>query len=135
MDEYAEKSGMAKDTLLSVLEKAKSALLSKRNARPRPFKDDKILTSWNGLMIHLMARAGSTWEDPRFTQSALKTAQFLKDRLYKDGRLMRRWRDNEARFSAGLDDYAFLIKGLLTLFEEGMGRGVAQVGSRVDGMG
>jgi uncharacterized protein len=52
---------------------------------------------------------------------AKKTAQFIKDNLWKDGRLLRRWREGEARFQAGLDDYAFLIKGLLSLFDEGEG--------------
>ncbi len=96
------------------LESCKKILFEERSKRNRPFKDDKILSSWNGLMIDAMASTG-------YTDAALKAAEFIKKNLWKEGRLFRRFRDGEARFSAGLDEYAFMIKGVLSLYEAGMG--------------
>ena len=72
-------------------------------------------------MIDAMVKAALPLHKPRFREAALNAAVFLKNNLWKDGHLFRRWRDNEARFSGGIDDYAFLIKGLISLFEEGCG--------------
>ena len=68
-----------------------------------------------------MAKGGSILGKETYTQAALKTAEFLFANLYKEGHLKRRWRENEARFEGGIDDYAFLIKGLITLFELDLG--------------
>jgi uncharacterized protein YyaL (SSP411 family) len=89
-----------------------------REKRVRPGLDDKVLTSWNGLMIHALARLGAVTANPRFVEMASRAAAFIDANLVrKDGRLLRRWRDGEARFEASLDDHAFLAFGLLGLFE------------------
>jgi uncharacterized protein YyaL (SSP411 family) len=103
------------------LAKARAQLIKRRNFRQHPFKDDKIITSWNGFMIDAMIRAAVPLKKPMFKEAALNAANFIKTSLWKEGHLLRRWRDNEERFAGGLDDYAFLIKGLISLFEEGCG--------------
>ncbi len=119
--EFAEMQGRPASEIEEILSKAKSKLIEKRKSRQRPFKDDKILVSWNGLMIDSLVRAAVPLRTPIYKDAAVKSANFIKDNLWKEGHLLRRWRDNEARFPGGLDDYAFLIKGLISLFEEGCG--------------
>ena len=119
--DFAERAAQPVSELLSRLDKDCAALLRCRNARPRPFKDDKILSSWNGLVIDAMIKAASALSEPRYEEAAIKAAEFIRNRMWKEGRLLRRWREKEARFSAGLDEYAFLIKGVLSLFDEGQG--------------
>ncbi len=92
-------------------------LLQFREKRERPFKDDKVLTAWNGLMVSAMAKATQVLQDDRYLRAAQKSAQFVKTNLYKKGKLARRFRDNEAKFTASLDDYAYLIQGLIDLYE------------------
>jgi uncharacterized protein YyaL (SSP411 family) len=104
------------------LAECRKILLEKRNQRPHPFKDDKILTSWNGLMIYSLTYAGFTFSEPRFIQAAIKACDFLKTYLWNRKELFRRYRDGNALPSGTLDDYAFLIRGLIALFEYGQGR-------------
>ncbi|MBL4665042.1 MAG: thioredoxin domain-containing protein [Nitrospinaceae bacterium] len=92
-------------------------LLQFREKRERPFKDDKVLTAWNGLMISAMAKAAQVFQDEVYLRAAQKSAQFIKANLYKNGKLARRFRDSEAKFTASLDDYAYLIQGLVDLYE------------------
>jgi uncharacterized protein len=92
-------------------------LLRLREKRERPFKDDKVLTAWNGLIISAMAKAAQVFGDEEYLRAAQKSAQFIKTNLYKNGKLARRFRDNEAKFTASLDDYAYLIQGLIDLYE------------------
>jgi uncharacterized protein YyaL (SSP411 family) len=92
-------------------------LLQIREKRERPFKDDKVLTAWNGLMISAMAKAAQVLQDEKYLKAAQKSAQFIKENLYENGKLARRFRDSEAKFTASLDDYAYLIQGLIDLYE------------------
>ena len=120
-EEFAALKGIAPEQLSSHLASARATLFKRREMRPHPFKDDKILCSWNGLMIDTLMKAGIAFDQSRFNEAAVKAATFIKKEMWKEGRLLRRFRDGEARFDAGLNDYAFLIKGVLTLFEEGSG--------------
>jgi hypothetical protein len=101
------------------LSASRQKLLTQREKRPRPHLDDKILTSWNGLMISAFARGYQVLNDPRYLQAAQRAAQFITTKLYdtSSGKLFRRWRDDEARFDGSLEDYAFLTAGLLDLYE------------------
>lgn len=121
LKEIADLLKVPYDVLERKIEELNQKMLERRNQRPRPFKDDKIITSWNGLMIDAFAKAGFALKEPRYLEAAVKSAQFLKNHLWKEGKLLRRYRDGEAKFPAVLDDYAFLIKALLTLFEVGAG--------------
>jgi uncharacterized protein YyaL (SSP411 family) len=121
LEEFSEQKGKSAAEVNVLIRQAKEKLFQKRALRPLPFKDDKILTSWNGLAIDVMVQAGSAFNLPQYREAAVKTAHFIKAHLYQEGRLLRRWRDGEARFTAGIDDYAFLIKGVLSLFSAGCG--------------
>jgi len=115
--EFAQMVGLEEGKLHDLFHKLKQKLFEKRNQRVKPFKDDKVITSWNGLMIHSLAKAGFCFGEGPYLQAAKETAHWIRDHLIIDGQLKRRYRDGDARFNAGLDDYAFLIRGLLSLFE------------------
>jgi hypothetical protein len=90
----------------------------RREQRVHPFKDDKVLTSWNGLMIAAMAMGGRILQEPRYIQAAEKAAEFVFHKLVdKNGRLLARYRHGETAYPAYLDDYAYLIWGLIELYE------------------
>jgi uncharacterized protein YyaL (SSP411 family) len=121
IEEFAQLRHLPIEELRSILDKARLKMLKMRQMRQRPLKDDKIIVSWNGLMIDALIKASTLLKKAHYKESAIKTANFIKTYLCKEGKLMRRWRENEARFLGGIDDYAFLIKGLISLFEEGCG--------------
>ncbi len=89
-----------------------------REDRVHPYKDDKVLTAWNGLMIAAMAYGARVLEDRRYKVAAENAVSFIKKHLIReDGRLLARYRDGEAAYPAYIDDYAFLIWGLIELYE------------------
>ena len=88
-----------------------------QRAKGHPHKDDKILTSWNGLMIAALARGGAVLGEADFTAAAVKAVDFIYSKLMRsDGRLLARYRDGEAAYPGYLDDYAFMVWGLLELY-------------------
>lgn len=95
----------------------RNKLFAIREQRIRPLLDDKQLTSWNGLMISALARAGRVLGQDRPIELASRAAASLKRNLWQNGRLFRRYRDGHVGFDATLDDYAFLIEGLLELYQ------------------
>jgi uncharacterized protein YyaL (SSP411 family) len=99
------------------LEGARQTLLVVRAGRPRPLRDDKVLTAWNGLMIAALSQAHQILDEPRYRDAAVRAAEFVLSRLHRDNRLLRRWRAGEAAVGAHLTDYAFLIHGLIDLYE------------------
>jgi uncharacterized protein YyaL (SSP411 family) len=101
------------------LENARRRLLQIRAARPRPRLDDKAITAWNGLMISAFARAAQVLDEPGFLLSAQKARSFLKKNCYQaeTGKLLRRFRAGEAAIDGYAEYYAFLIQGLLDLYE------------------
>jgi uncharacterized protein YyaL (SSP411 family) len=121
LQEFADVRGIPLEQIQTSLNRVRSQLFQKRALRSRPFKDDKIICSWNGLMIDALMKGAMSLNKPLYLEAAVKAAAFLETHLMRDGHLFRRWRDGEARFAGGLDDYAFVIKGFLTLFEGGCG--------------
>ncbi|HET9446727.1 MAG TPA: thioredoxin domain-containing protein, partial [Steroidobacteraceae bacterium] len=101
----------------SRLAAARRILLSKRNARVWPGRDEKILTSWNGLAIAGMAVAARVLGRPDFADSATRAVDFIRRELFRDGRLLAVHKDGQSRFAAYLDDYAFLLDALLELLQ------------------
>lgn len=93
------------------------ALFKIRQKRTPPHKDDKILTSWNGLMIGALARGYQVLGEEKYLKAAQAAAHFIRARLFKEGKLLRRFREEESLYAGTLDDYAFLIDGLLHLYE------------------
>ncbi|MBI4355063.1 MAG: thioredoxin domain-containing protein [Candidatus Omnitrophica bacterium] len=99
-----------------LLASAKAKLFAARAHRPRPHRDDKVLTDWNGLMIGALAYGGAALDEPRYTEAAADAARFVLSRLQQDGQVRHRYRDGEAAIPGYLDDYAFLAWGLLELY-------------------
>jgi len=99
------------------LASARRTLFEARSRRIWPGRDEKILTAWNGLMIEGMASAGRHLGRVDFVASAERTLDFIRARLWRDGRLLAVYKDGQARLSAYLDDYAFLIDGILELLQ------------------
>jgi uncharacterized protein YyaL (SSP411 family) len=99
-------------------EEIRRRLYDTRAARVWPGLDDKRLTGWNALMLAALAEAGAVMGNPEYLEAARACATFLLEELRgPDGRLLRTWKDGEARIDAFLEDYAFLLDALLTLYE------------------
>ena len=100
-----------------VVEESRELLYAARAKRPAPARDEKILTAWNGLMISAYAQASMGLHSPDYAVKAARAATFVLSKLRTNGRLQRSFKDGEAHYDAYLDDYAFLVAGLLDLFE------------------
>lgn len=103
------------------LKSCKKKLLKERDKRVHPFKDDKIICSWNGLMIFSLAHAGAALEKSEYLKAAIKAATFIQAHLSKEGQLIRCWREGEGDLPSDLDGYAFTIRAALALFQTGQG--------------
>ncbi len=103
---------------LEFVEACRQKLFENREKRPHPFKDDKVLTSWNGLMIAALAIGGRVLGKDQYTLAAEKAAKFILSNLIdKDGRLLAVYRDSASPVKGYADDYTFMIWGLLELYE------------------
>lgn len=96
---------------------ARKKLFDIREKRPRPHRDDKIITAWNGLMISAFARAAQAFGESAYLETAERAAQFAQSHLARGGALLRNYRDGAGDVPGFADDYAFLIQGLLDLYE------------------
>jgi uncharacterized protein YyaL (SSP411 family) len=101
------------------LDAARRRLSDARRSRPRPPRDDKVLVAWNGLTLSALARAAQVFDEPSYREAAETAAGFVEAHLYdpKSGSLRRRYRQGNADIEGLLEDYAFLIQGLLDLYE------------------
>ena len=99
------------------LEAARGRLLAARVTRPRPPRDEKILTAWNGLLLAALAEAGAVLERADYLEAARANAELLTRELLVDGRVRRTYREGEARLNGYLEDYACLAHGLLALYQ------------------
>ena len=116
--ETAKRLQLSEADLRQRLEASRKQLFAVRKTRIHPFKDDKILTDWNGLMIAAFAKAGQALEAPAYVEAATKAADFLLRNLRDaDGRLYKRYRQGQAGLTAHVNDYAYVIWGLLELYE------------------
>ena len=128
IDDIAKETGKSNDQVVEVLNSARLKMFEARLARPRPHRDDKILTAWNGLMIGAFARMsrllrGRGWDgrsagEP-YLNAARRCAGFVRERMWnaRTSVLLRRYRDGSADIEGYADDYAYLIAGLLELFQ------------------
>ena len=101
-----------------LLQSARNKLFVAREKRIRPGRDEKILVSWNALAIRGMARAGRVFGRADWTASARRALEFIRARMWRDGRLLATYKDGKAHLNAYLDDYAFLISAVLELLQE-----------------
>ena len=116
-EERAAALGLAPEKLADVLAECRQMLFEYREKRVHPHKDDKILTAWNGLMIAALAQGAAVLTDSSLLAAAQQAESFIRGKMFRaDGRLLARYRAGEAAFEGYLDDYAFLILGLLELY-------------------
>jgi uncharacterized protein len=121
--DVAKDQNLSEEELTTKLAALRGKLLAVRDKRPRPFLDTKVLTAWNGQMIAGLAVAAQTFKEPEYAKAAVRAADFVLSNLRtKDGRLLRTYslkadRKPEAKLNAYLDDYAFLVHGLLSLHD------------------
>ncbi|HKK16791.1 MAG TPA: thioredoxin domain-containing protein, partial [Gammaproteobacteria bacterium] len=111
----ADELSISREEAEKRLKKARAILLQTRNKRVWPGRDEKILTSWNGLMIKAMATAATVFNEPRYHDSACRSVAFIRETLWQDGRMLATYKDGKAHLNAYLDDYAFIIDGILAL--------------------
>ena len=108
------------DELLETAARVKPALYRARQQRISPALDDKVITAWNGMMLSAISEAARVFDEPRYREAAMRTADFLlQTHTLPDGRLLRTSRAGRAHLNAYLEDYAYLAEGLLDLYEAG----------------
>jgi uncharacterized protein YyaL (SSP411 family) len=116
-EDIAAQTERPREDVEELIESGRAKLFAARSQRVAPGRDEKILTSWNGLMIAGMARAGRILGREDFVESASGALAFLRDNLWKDGRLFATSKDGNTRLNGYLDDYAFLAWGVLELLQ------------------
>ena len=117
LEELATEFALDAAEISKRLDDARAKLLGVRERRIRPGRDEKILTSWNGLMIRGMAIAARHLQAPEYAESAERALDFIRTTLWRDGRLVATYKDGKAHLNAYLDDYVFLIDGILELLQ------------------
>jgi uncharacterized protein len=120
LEDVASSTGLAVTDVEASLRRSREALRARRSTRPRPHLDDKVLTAWNGLMIAAFARAARVLDGgARFLDDARRAAEFVRVKLWdgSTGVLLRRYRKGEAGVEGYAEDYAYLVHGLLELFQ------------------
>jgi len=117
LPEIATRFEMTETDLRGKVDGIRQRLLEVRALRPAPLRDDKILTAWNGLMISAYAQAAFAFSEPAYAEAAGKAARYILDEMRIDGRLQRSSLKGVASGEGYLDDYAFLIAGLMDLYE------------------
>ncbi|MGH8612506.1 MAG: thioredoxin domain-containing protein [Gammaproteobacteria bacterium] len=115
--EVAKTAGLEAGALSQNLDDARRRLLSVRNARVWPGRDQKVLSSWNALMIKGMAVAGRVLQQENYLRSAERALDFIHDTMWREGRLLATYKDGKAHLDAYLDDHAFLIDAVLALLQ------------------
>ncbi|MGY0692095.1 thioredoxin domain-containing protein [Virgibacillus sp. FSP13] len=115
--EFARENNLSYESLQNELEQAREPLLETREKRVYPHVDDKILTSWNGLMIAALAKAGKVFGEKQYILKAEKAITFIEEKLFQDDRLKARYRDGEVKYNGYIDDYAFLLWAYIELYD------------------
>jgi hypothetical protein len=113
----AEALKKGEDQLNQILERGRTRLFEARESRVKPFRDEKILTAWNGLMLSAFAEAAGILGNKDYLAVAKTNANFILDKLQQDGRLLRTWKDGRCKLNAYIEDYANVADGLLQLYQ------------------
>ncbi len=114
---FSKNHNISINKLKKIITQSGQKLYQHRQKKPPPLRDEKIITAWNGLMISAFAKAGLVLNNKEYIKQAVKTSHFILNNLYKQGRLYRSFKDGRASHNAYLNDYTFLIAGLLDLYE------------------
>jgi uncharacterized protein YyaL (SSP411 family) len=116
LETVATEAGITTDELSATIERSVPILLTEREKRTRPGRDEKVITAWNGMMLRAFADGGRILHRPDLLEIARKNAAFVLENLQRDGVVLRSWKDGDARVTGFLEDYALLIDGLLALY-------------------
>jgi hypothetical protein len=116
-EEAASALGLSAEALSALIARARTRLYEVRQRRVHPGLDDKVLASWNGLALQALAEAGAALGRADYVTAAVANAEFLLAEMRREGRLLRSWKDGEARIPAYLEDYAMVGRGLLAAYE------------------
>jgi uncharacterized protein YyaL (SSP411 family) len=116
-EQVAGTLGLTADELATAVERARRLLYAEREKRVHPGLDDKVLASWNGLMLAAFAEAAAVLGRADYLAVAVRNALFLTRQMVRDGRLLRSWKDGQARITGYLEDYSMVGVGLLALYE------------------
>jgi uncharacterized protein YyaL (SSP411 family) len=120
LEQVASESKLTLNQLIHRLGRICNFLFKAREKRVHPAKDDKILVDWNGLMIAALAKASNIFDEPQYLQVAVKTAGFMLEKMRdENGTLYHRYSKGERAIEGFLDDYAFLVWGLVEIYETG----------------
>ncbi|HEX8888752.1 MAG TPA: thioredoxin domain-containing protein [Pyrinomonadaceae bacterium] len=117
VEEVAGAAGVPVADLQKSLARSRRKLFEAREQRVKPARDEKVLTAWNGLMLASFAEAAAILERNDYKEVAERNAQFILESLRRDGRLLRTYKDGQAKLNAYLEDYAFFVDGLLALYQ------------------
>jgi uncharacterized protein YyaL (SSP411 family) len=117
LDEVATAMGITTAELENVLSRSREKLFAVREKRVKPDRDEKVLTAWNGMMLASFAEAGAVLNREDYITVGRNNARFILRHLRKDGLLLRTYKEGVAKLNGYLEDYAFLIDGLLNLYE------------------
>ncbi|MFP3927696.1 MAG: thioredoxin domain-containing protein [Desulfobacteraceae bacterium] len=117
LEDLAAQKGLRPKELFERMKEAADRLYRARSRRANPFKDDKVLTAWNGLMIAALAKGAQVLGESGYREAAAGAYDFIEKNLREGDRLYRRYRDGEAAQPGYLDDYAYLVWGLIELYE------------------
>ena len=117
MSEFAAKNSLSVEELQTLIERGRRQLFAEREKRIKPHRDEKILTSWNGLMLVSFANAAAVLDRADYLERARRNADFVLRHLRQEGRLLRTFKDGQAKLNGYLEDYACFVEGLLSLFE------------------
>ncbi|HKP71340.1 MAG TPA: hypothetical protein VJT82_00275, partial [Pyrinomonadaceae bacterium] len=117
LEAFAEQKGLDADKTWRRLKAAGTRLFHVREERVRPGRDEKCLAAWNGLMLTAFAEAANVLNRDDYRQVALRNADFILDRLTRDGRLLRTYKDGQAKLNGYLEDYAYVVEGMLAVYE------------------
>ncbi len=117
LSEVAATENVTVAELTAILDRARNILFATREKRVKPARDEKVLAAWNGLMLASFAEAAAILDRADYSQVAKQNARFVLDNLRRDELLLRTYKDGQAKLNAYLEDYAFFIDGLVTLFE------------------
>lgn len=117
LDAIAARLRLSTDAVRAILDAGRAKLFAARERRVRPARDDKVLTSWNALMIEGMARAGRVFGETAWLDSARRALAFLRERMWNAGRLLATYKDGKAHLNAYLDDHAFLLAAVIEMLQ------------------
>jgi uncharacterized protein YyaL (SSP411 family) len=114
---FAKELSLSPEELLNLLDSCRAKLFKAREKRKRPLLDNKVLASWNGLMLTAFSEAAAVLRDGEFLRTAQDSARFLTEQMVVDGRIHRSWKNGTVKLLGYLDDYAHVVEGLITFYE------------------